>query len=137
MKHFITLFIILFSVSSFSQDIGLIVGKVLDNEMNNEPLIFANVSVKGTDLKTTSDVTGLFLLENLKDGNYTLVFTFPGYETKEMDVTVNTENPTELKLSLEAQSFSLSELASNTIEGKKSKNSTSTKLSKGLQSSRL
>ena len=48
MKHLITLLLLTFSSIGFAQNAGMIVGKVLDKELINEPLIFANVSIKGT-----------------------------------------------------------------------------------------
>jgi hypothetical protein len=113
MKHLITLFILFISTISFGQGTGLIVGKILDNVMNEEPLIFANVFIKGTDLKSTSDVTGLFLLENLKDGIHTLVFSYPGYETKELDVQIISGAPTEINLVLKVKTLSLNALTSS------------------------
>ncbi len=112
------------STISFGQGTGLIVGKILDNEMNEEPLIFANVFIKGTDLKSTSDVTGLFLLENLKDGIHTLVFSYPGYETKELDVQIISGAPTEINLVLKVKTLSLSALTSSR-ETSKNKTTTS------------
>ena len=37
---------------------GTVTGTVLDKDMNNEPLPFANVVVKGTALSTTTDEMG-------------------------------------------------------------------------------
>lgn len=119
MKQLATLFILLFSALSFAQDTGQIIGKVLDNEMNNEPLIFANVSIKGTDFKATSDVTGLFLFENLKDGNHTLVFNYPGYESKEVNVKIISGQPTQVSLTLKAKTLAISTLTSSREPSKK------------------
>ncbi|TWO31388.1 carboxypeptidase-like regulatory domain-containing protein [Seonamhaeicola sediminis] len=102
MKQLIVLFFILFSASLFAQNTGLVVGKILDKEMDNTPLAFANVSVKGSSLKATSDFSGMFLLENLQDGEYTLVCNFPGYEPKEINIVVDSAEPTEIKLALGA-----------------------------------
>ncbi|WP_299556609.1 carboxypeptidase-like regulatory domain-containing protein [Seonamhaeicola sp.] len=114
MKHFLALFFLLFVSVSFAQNTGLIVGKVLDKELGNTPLAFANVSVKGTSINATSDVSGMFLFENLKDGSYTLVCNFPGYETKEINVKVDSVNPTEIKLSLNA--FTLAQIETASVE---------------------
>lgn len=96
---------------SFSQNTGLVVGKILDNELNNSPLVLANVSIKGTATQVNTDMTGLFVIENLKAGDYTLVCSFAGYETKEINVHVDALNPAEINLSLSASTISLSELA--------------------------
>lgn len=119
MKQLITLLLFTFSSLGFAQNMGLIVGKVMDKDMNNEPLVFANVSIKGTAIESTSDITGLFLLENLADGDYTLVCNFVGYETKELQVHVSSMEPTEVKVSLAPSTISLNELASLASVAKK------------------
>ncbi len=78
-------FICLLSASSLAQ--GKITGTVIDGEFN-EPLAFANVLVKGTTTGTTSDFDGKYELE-LDEGTYTLVFSYVGYNTKEItDIVV-------------------------------------------------
>ena len=83
MRRTISFFIILFTSFCFSQNTGSILGVVLDSELNNEPLIHANVLIKETNQITSSDTYGMFHFENLEEGNYTLVISFIGYETKE------------------------------------------------------
>lgn len=104
----------LFATVSYAQNTGLIVGKVMDNEMDNAPLVFANISLKGTSVEVQSDFTGLFLVENLEAGDYTLVCSFPGYDTQEVNIHVDALNPVEVKLSLAAITVSLSELTAVT-----------------------
>nr|WP_233164050.1 carboxypeptidase-like regulatory domain-containing protein [Snuella sedimenti] len=116
---------LLFTSFCFGQNNGMIVGKIMDKELDNSPLVLANVSVKGTDLRANTDITGLFLIENLKDGDYTLVCSFLGYETKEVKVRVQSEKPAEVKLSLGASSISLDDLeAITSIAQKEDKTST-------------
>ena len=119
MKQLITLLLLIISSIGFAQNTGLIVGKITDKELNNEPLIFASISVKGTALASDSDITGLFLLENLADGDYTLVCNFIGYETKELIVHVNSMQPTEVNISLAPSTISLNELAALSSVAKK------------------
>ena len=102
MKHFLILFALVFTSFSFAQSSGLIIGTVLDKELDNAPLAFANISIKGTSVSSTADISGMFLLENLKDGDYTLVCNFPGYESKEVKVKITSGLPAEVKLSLGA-----------------------------------
>lgn len=104
-KYILVLFLLLFSAISFAQSTGLIVGNILDEELENTPLAFANVSLKGTDFKTTTDLTGLFFLENIADGEYTLVCSFVGYQSKEIKIKVSAEKPTEVLLYLGAQTL--------------------------------
>lgn len=113
MKHLIALFFIFSSAIMCAQNTGLIVGKVLDKELDNTPLAFANVSIKGTNLNVTSDISGAFLFENLESGKYTLICNFAGYETKEIQIEVNEQFPAEVKLSLGAFTLPPIETAAN------------------------
>lgn len=80
---------------------GTIEGVVLDKEMNESPLPFANVIVKGTSTGTTTDFDGKFALANLSPGTYTLVFSFVGYETRSLEnVVVEGGKFTQLSVSL-------------------------------------
>lgn len=124
MKHLIYTALFLFTTLSFGQNTGLIVGKVLDNEMNDAPLVLANVSVKGTSINLNTDLTGLFVVENLEAGDYTIVCSFAGYETKEINVHVDALQPAEVKLSLAASTISLDELALLTAVAQKNDKST-------------
>ena len=75
-----------------AQDTGTIVGKLIDKEVNDEPLAFANVLIKGTTKGTTSDFDGLYQITDVEPGLYTLVFSYLGYETVELpnvEVTAN------------------------------------------------
>jgi hypothetical protein len=122
MKQLFTLLLLTFSSLGIAQNMGLIVGKVIDKDMNNEPLVFANLSIKGTTIESTTDITGLFLLENLADGDYTLVCNFVGYETKELNVHVNSMEPTEINISLKPSTISLNDLVAINSVAKKEEN---------------
>ena len=111
MKQLLTLSLVLFTSICFSQNNGLIVGNLMDGEMNDSPLMYAEVSIKGTSLKTTTDLSGLFLFENLKDGDYTLVCSFTGYESKELKLKIVNGEPAEINTSLNASSISLNDFA--------------------------
>ncbi len=111
MKHLIYTAIFLFSAVSFGQNTGLIVGKILDKELNDSPLLLANVSIKGSLTEVSTDMTGLFVIENLEAGSYTLVCSFTGYETQEINVQVDGLHAVEITLSLAASSISLNDLS--------------------------
>ena len=98
------------SILSYSQDTGSIVGKITDKDYNNEPLAFANVIIKGTTTGTTSDFDGIFGLENLAPGSYTLVFSFVGYETTEVSATVVAGKVTEVNVPMGASAAALDEI---------------------------
>jgi TonB-dependent receptor len=93
-----TLFLLLITtVFASAQNKGTITGKVLDLEMSSEPLPFANVYIKGTEIGSTSDFDGIYTI-NALPGTYTLIFSFIGYETIEINnVIVIEENTTSLK----------------------------------------
>ncbi|MGB5237923.1 MAG: carboxypeptidase-like regulatory domain-containing protein, partial [Flavobacteriaceae bacterium] len=57
-------------------------GEVLDSQTNN-PLVFANIALEGTNISTVTNTEGEFLLkvpENTSDGN--VLVSFLGYKTK-------------------------------------------------------
>lgn len=112
MKYLISLTFLIVSTFCFSQSNGMIVGKVLDGEFDNNPLIFADVSIKETGIKLATDQTGLFVVENLEDGDYTLVCSFIGYETKELQVKVVSGISEDINISLIASAISIGDLTS-------------------------
>ncbi|GGK13458.1 hypothetical protein GCM10007962_04710 [Yeosuana aromativorans] len=116
MKSLFTLVLLAFSTLGFAQNTGIVVGKVTDNAVNNEPLIYANISIKGTAIEASTDMTGLFHIENLADGDYTLICSFAGYETKELNIHVSAMEPTQIALSLNPSTVSLNDLAALGID---------------------
>lgn len=81
MKHFFSAILYLFSHAVLAQQTGGISGVLTDKEVNNEPLPFANVLIKGTTIGTTTDFNGFYEILNLAPGNYTIAFSYLGYET--------------------------------------------------------
>lgn len=73
-----------FGVVSMTVAQRTITGTVTD--VGGEALIGANVIMKGSTLGTVTDIDGSFTLE-VPDGSNTLIVSYTGYETKEMDVT--------------------------------------------------
>ena len=100
-KHNITLILLIaISFSGLSQN-GTVEGVVLDKEMNDGPLPFANVLVKGTATGTVTDFDGKFSLNNLEPGTYSFVFSFVGYETITLEnIVVEADKFTQLSVSL-------------------------------------
>ena len=93
-KIIFTLFLLLVTtVSASAQNTGIISGKVLDLEMNNEPLPFVNVYIKNSDDGSTTDFDGIYTI-NVQPGTYTLIFSFIGYETVEVNNITVTEGET-------------------------------------------
>ncbi|WP_299556605.1 TonB-dependent receptor [Seonamhaeicola sp.] len=108
MKNIYIVFI-LFVLGSFFSTVnaqtGILAGNVLDGEYNNEPMAFANILIKRTTSGTTSDFDGKYQLE-LDAGTYTVVFSFVGYETKEIsDVVIKAGQVTDLDVTLSSNSL--------------------------------
>ncbi|KQC30973.1 TonB-dependent receptor [Flagellimonas eckloniae] len=121
MKTYLILLFSFFTLAGFAQENGSIVGKLTDKELNNDPLPFANVIIKGTTNGTTSDFDGLFEITNVEPGTYTLVFSFLGYETLEVpNVLVETGKVTEINAGLGASSVGLDEVVVTTTARKDS-----------------
>ena len=120
MKKFILLFILFVSTLSFSQNTGSVVGKLIDKEYNNEPLAFANVLIKGTTKGTTSDFDGLYSFENLEPGEYILSYSFVGYETQEINVTIVAGKVAEINVTMSASAASLDEVVITTTTRRES-----------------
>lgn len=81
----LTTIVLLFSLAFMNaQEKGIVQGTVLDNEMENEPLAFAHVSIKNSASQVSTDLYGTYYME-LEPGMYTLVFGFAGYESKEIE----------------------------------------------------
>lgn len=89
---------ILLAHYGFSQN-GIISGTLNDGEFN-DVLPFANVLIKGTSKGTTSDFDGKYALE-VEPGTYTVVYSYLGYETKEItgiEVTAGGEKTVDVTL---------------------------------------
>ena len=53
-----------------------------------EPLIFATVSLKDTNIKEQTNFHGNFEISGIPNGTYTLRVGYLGYESKEIQVLV-------------------------------------------------
>ena len=84
----IKLLIFLLGITFFAQgQKGTISGKILDKEMNNEPLPFANITIKGTNIGTISNEKGEYTL-SVTAGKVTVIYSFLGYKAEEVVVQV-------------------------------------------------
>ena len=120
MKKLIVLFTLITASLSYAQTTGSVVGKLTDKEYNNEPLAFANVLIKGTITGTTSDFDGLYSLDDLEAGEYTIVFSFVGYKTQEIKATVVTGKVTEINVPMGASAAALDEVIITTTTKRES-----------------
>lgn len=83
---------------------GKITGTIMDGEFN-EPMAFANVLIKNTTKGTTSDFDGKYFID-VEAGNYTLVFSYIGYQTIEIsDVVVKSNDEVIVDVTLNTNSL--------------------------------
>ncbi|WP_037318958.1 TonB-dependent receptor [Salegentibacter sp. Hel_I_6] len=110
--------VIILSITMQAQDetTGTIAGKLSDNEVEGQPLPFANVIIKETNKGTTSDFDGLYSLKNIEPGTYTVEFSFVGYETLQIpNVEVIAGKVTEINTGLGASAAALDEVVISTV----------------------
>ena len=92
---------------------GVLSGTINDGEFN-DVLPFANILIKGTTKGTTSDFDGKYQID-IEPGTYTVVFSFLGYETREITgVVVTNGQETTLDVTLNPASNQLDEVVVTT-----------------------
>lgn len=102
----LTLFI---SVFGFSQNKGTITGILSDKDSNNQPLPFANVTLKGTKIGVNTDIDGKYSI-SVSPGNYVVQFSFVGYETVEVPVNVKEGATVTLNKAIGSGSYKLEDV---------------------------
>lgn len=107
MKQSLLLFILCFcSFGLFSQN-GSVKGFVLD-KTTEEPVMFANVLVKGSGTGVATDVNGYFVLSKLREGNHELIVTSIGYQTDTISVFVEAKKVKSVNIKLKPIAVELS-----------------------------
>jgi len=94
--------------TTFSQSSKTISGKITDKK-TNDLLPGVNILVEGTLITTASNNDGTFNLLNLPTGKITLVVSYIGYVTKE--VQLNEDNKSIVNISLENVATALGEVS--------------------------
>lgn len=84
---------------TFAQYDAHLTGHVLD-EKTGEHLPFVNVQVKGTNIGTVTDESGHYFLRDMPIGRQTIFFSYIGYETLELPITMVEDKTIELKASI-------------------------------------
>jgi len=111
---FIALLIFSFS---FGQSKGTIKGIITDKEANNAPLPFANATIKGTSINTTTNEKGEYILK-IEPGVYKIEFSFIGYENVEVPVTVKDGAIVEVNISLGSGGYQLKDVVIQNVKRK-------------------
>ncbi|HEV8431432.1 MAG TPA: carboxypeptidase-like regulatory domain-containing protein, partial [Pyrinomonadaceae bacterium] len=71
---------------------------VVKDETTREPVAGATVTVKDTPISATTDSQGVARLSNIPNGVQTIVIFSPGYESKEVKLTVPLSTQTEIEV---------------------------------------
>ncbi|CAM4184415.1 TonB-dependent receptor [Zobellia nedashkovskayae] len=122
MRLIYSIALLFFSFQLSAQDTGSIVGTLTDKELNDDPLPFANVVIKGTTIGTTSDFDGLYEIAGLEPGTYIVSYSYLGYETVDIpDVVVEAGKVTTINVPMSAsEGVSLDEVVVTTTARKDS-----------------
>lgn len=108
-KIAIFLFILVSPLYIFAQSVkGTITGTVTDTLAHTIP--FANIQLKGINLKTTSNKSGKFTFTGVPAGSYTVRISVTGYQSQEQQVSVTADNITNLDFKLNELNSDLKEV---------------------------
>lgn len=97
-----------FIASAVHAQSGSISGKITDSK--GEPASGASVMIKGSQRGTSAGADGIFLLKNLNNGNYILVVSYVGAETKEVKAVVDGNQPVSLNIRMNGEAQALSDV---------------------------
>jgi hypothetical protein len=122
LKKYLFFILVTLSFEMFAQT-GTIKGRI-SNEINNNSIKGAAILIENTEIGTTSDENGNYLLENLTPGNYTITVSFLGFEsTVFYDINIPTNKFVSLDITLLEETSSLDEVQLEVSPFKKSKES--------------
>jgi len=96
---------LLIMTPAFAQNLSI--RGLLRDALTHDPIPGANVVIKNTTNGTATAPNGKFTLNNLKPGNYTLVFTYIGYKTQTKNVDLNKNNHPYVIVDLSSSSVQL------------------------------
>jgi len=83
---------------SHGQGSGSISGGIVDK--NNQPIVGANVTVKGSSTGAATDLNGNYTIWNLRPGNVTLDVSYLGFKTQSISLTVRSSGVTTANFTL-------------------------------------
>lgn len=113
MKLYKNLFICIIAfICSFnlSAQTGVLKGRVFNN-INNEPIPFATIYIDELKKGTTSDENGVYKIDQLIPGTYTILTSFLGFKnTLSKEILISSTKPTTLNISLIEETAQLSEV---------------------------
>ena len=135
MKRLILFVFIIFSSLELLAQTGTVRGFVYE-ETSGEPAMFSNIVLDGTKIGGVTDANGFFNLSKVPVGQYKLVVTYIGFESKEEIIEVKADKILDKKYYLSESSIQLNtvQLSAERQEAKTSVNTSVIKLtSKSLK----
>ncbi|EKY09096.1 TonB-dependent receptor [Capnocytophaga sp. oral taxon 380] len=106
------LLLLLFSLSISAQNTAELIGTVTD-KVTHHPLIGADVYIKELNKGVSTDARGQYRLAHLPEGNYTVWFSFLGYQTFGKKISVKGQVRSDVSLKEQAE-----EISGVTVSGK-------------------
>ena len=106
------LLLLLFSLSISAQNTTELIGTVTD-KVTHQPLIGADVYIKELNKGASTDARGQYRLAHLPEGNYTVWFSFLGYQTFGKKISVKGQMRSDVSLKEQAE-----EISGVTVSGK-------------------
>ena len=106
------LLLLLFSLSISAQNTAELIGTVTD-KVTHQPLIGTDVYIKELNKGVSTDARGQYRLAHLPEGNYTVWFSFLGYQTFGKKISVKGQVRSDVSLKEQAE-----EISGVTVSGK-------------------
>jgi len=106
------LLLLLFSLSISAQNTAELIGTV-PAQVTHQPLIGADVYIKELNKGVSTDARGQYRLKHLPEGNYTVWFSFLGYQTFGKKISVKGQVRSDVSLKEQAE-----EISGVTVSGK-------------------
>jgi outer membrane receptor protein involved in Fe transport len=101
---------VLFCITLDAGTTGKISGKVTDSE-TGEPIPGINIIIDGTTQGAASDIDGIFIINNILPGSYTVIASGVGYQKKRfIDVKVRADFTTQLDFEIGSESITTDEV---------------------------
>lgn len=112
MKKILLLFFCHVIITSciFAGTTGKLTGKVTD-KATGEPLPLVNVILDGTSIGGATDYDGIYIINNIPPGEYTVVFSSIGFQkSKVTKVQINTDFTSKVDVTLSSETISTGEV---------------------------
>jgi outer membrane receptor protein involved in Fe transport len=106
----------------FSQNKGTVYGVLTDKNKDKSTLPFANANIKNTNLSATTDENGKYKI-SLAPGKYIIQFSFLGYESIEVPITIKAGEDLLVNKSLGSNSYQLNDVVIKSKSGGREKES--------------